>query len=565
MAGLAVLVAALAGCDPTPVMLRGLVTASQTASPGAGPAPTSIDYPNTGLALIPVEVWSDVSETLVYSTQTDSFGRYEVHESTVPAGTYRVRIGARWWNGASDWATATPVALTNTSITEINTQVSTDISLEGRMLDDAWAPSPGTWVQALDTVGNTVASTITDPATGRFDLSIPTAGIYTLKTLTPPATVAVAVGGTTPTAFAVASGNTVTAGSIDYETGMSMAATPTQVDAGFAHTCALMSDGTIYCWGSNNGGQLGNGTATDTNTPVPVAGITNATSITAGGYHTCATLTDESVVCWGYNGDGQLGNGANINALTPAPVTGIANATSITAGYLHTCATRSDDTIACWGQNTYGQLGNGGNTSTNTPVPVTGITNATSVTAGTDHTCATRSDNTIACWGYTNANSNTPVPVTGITNATSVSGGWSHTCATRSDNTIACWGSSGFGQLGNGTNADSTTPVPVTGISNATRVTAAYSHTCATRSDNTIACWGRNNYGQLGNGANTNSNTPVPVAGINNASTSISSGHGHTCAILTDDTIACWGANGFGQLGDGTDTGSNIPVGVLLP
>ncbi|MBK6856376.1 MAG: hypothetical protein IPG97_07485 [Microthrixaceae bacterium] len=406
MAGLAVLVAALAGCDPTPVMLRGLVTASQTASPGAGPAPTSIDYPNTGLALIPVEVWSDVSETLVYSTQTDSFGRYEVHESTVPAGTYRVRIGARWWNGASDWATATPVALTNTSITEINTQVSTDISLEGRMLDDAWAPSPGTWVQALDTVGNTVASTITDPATGRFDLSIPTAGIYTLKTLTPPATVAVAVGGTTPTAFAVASGNTVTAGSIDYETGMSMAATPTQVDAGFAHTCALMSDGTIYCWGSNNGGQLGNGTATDTNTPVPVAGITNATSITAGGYHTCATLTDESVVCWGYNGDGQLGNGANINALTPAPVTGIANATSITAGYLHTCATRSDDTIACWGQNTYGQLGNGGNTSTNTPVPVTGITNATSVTAGTDHTCATRSDNTIACWGYTNANSN---------------------------------------------------------------------------------------------------------------------------------------------------------------
>ena len=524
MAGLAVLVAALARCAPPPEMPRGLATAPHTAPPGAGPAPAAGDYPNTGLALIPVEVWSDVSETLVYSTQTDSFGRYEVHESTVPAGTYRVRIGARWWNGASDWATATPVALTNTSITEINTQVSTDISLEGRMLDDAWAPSPGTWVQALDTVGNTVASTITDPATGRFDLSIPTAGIYTLKTLTPPATVAVAVGGTTPTAFAVASGNTVTAGSIDYETGMSMAATPTQVDAGFAHTCALMSDGTIYCWGSNNGGQLGNGTATDTNTPVPVAGITNATSITAGGYHTCATLTDESVVCWGYNGDGQLGNGANINALTPAPVTGIANATSITAGYLHTCATRSDNTIACWGSSGFGQLGNG-----------------------------------------TNADSTTPVPVTGITNATSVSGGWSHTCATRSDNTIACWGSSGFGQLGNGTNADSTTPVPVTGITNATSVSGGWSHTCATRSDNTIACWGRNNYGQLGNGANTNSNTPVPVAGINNASTSISSGHGHTCAILTDDTIACWGANGFGQLGDGTDTGSNVPVGVLLP
>ena len=294
----------------------------------------------------------------------------------------------------------------------------------------------------------------------------------------------------------------------------------TQIAAAIYHTCALLTDGTVRCWGDNSHGALGDGTTTGRLTPIQVTGITNATQIIAGTDHTCALLTDGTVRCWGDNWNGELGDGTTTERLTPIQVTGITNATQITAGSGHTCARLTDGTVRCWGYNSHGALGDGTTTGRLTPAQVTGITNATQIIAGTDHTCALLTDGTVRCWGNN-------------------------------------W----YGALGDGTVTDRLTPVQVTGITHATQITAGGFDTCALLSDGTIRCWGPNSHGALGDGTTTDRLTPVQVTGITNA-TQITAGGGHTCARLTDGTVRCWGYNSFGALGDGTTTDRLTPVQV---
>ena len=134
--------------------------------------------------------------------------------------------------------------------------------------------------------------------------------------------------------------------------------------AGVLHTCALLSNGTVQCWGSNGRGQLGDGTTTQSTTPVTVSGITNATAIAAGAGHSCAVLATGTVQCWGWNSYGQLGNGTTTDSPTPTPVTvsGITNATAISAGGIYTCAMLASGTVQCWGFKGSGQLGDGSTT-----------------------------------------------------------------------------------------------------------------------------------------------------------------------------------------------------------
>jgi len=252
------------------------------------------------------------------------------------------------------------------------------------------------------------------------------------------------------------------------------------VSGGYEHACALRGDGTVQCWGRNVDGQLGDGTTANPSTgppgssvPVAVSGIRSADAITAGAYHTCALLADGTVQCWGRNHQGQLGDGTTTSSSTPVPVGGLTSVAAVSGGGSHTCALPGDGTVQCWGENADGQLGDGTTASSSTPVRVVGITGAVAVASGWQHTCALLGDGTVQCWGRnefgqlgdgTTTSSSIPVQVTGITGVVSVtSGWWHHTCALLSDRSTKCWGQNDFGQLGNGTRTSSSIPVTMTG------------------------------------------------------------------------------------------------------
>ncbi len=161
------------------------------------------------------------------------------------------------------------------------------------------------------------------------------------------------------------------------------------VCAGLAHTCALLNNGTVQCWGYNYDGELGNGTEHGLSLlPVAVATINNATAVSAGGGHTCAMLNGGSIQCWGFNQAGELGNGTTTDSSVPVTVSGISNAVAVAADDYHTCAVLSAGTVQCWGYNYNGELGNGTTTDSTVPVTVSSITSAVAIAAGNTHTCA---------------------------------------------------------------------------------------------------------------------------------------------------------------------------------
>ncbi|MCP4501453.1 MAG: hypothetical protein GY822_15950, partial [Deltaproteobacteria bacterium] len=361
--------------------------------------------------------------------------------------------------------------------------------------------------------------------------------------------------------------------------------------------------------GLNKYGQLGNSTQDDSNVPVRVSnanGFVNGSvaQVSAGGSknkgHTCAVTTDGAAYCWGSNQYGQLGNGLNTKSLEPVKVVsgdeGFVNGSvrQVSAGKSYTCAVTTGNTAYCWGKNDSGQLGN--RTNTKSPVPVL-VVNGTQgfvngsvqeVSAGFEHTCALTGDTgtggTVYCWGQNSQGqlgsgrplSLVPVKVDpgsqGFVNGSvrQVSVGSEHTCAVTDAGAAYCWGKNGYGRLGNDSEVNSAVPVRVStanGFVNGQvdQVSAGDYHTCAVTTGNTVYCWGRDNDEQLGNGLNTKSLVPVKVVDgtegfVNGQVDQVSAGEYHTCAVTTGNTAYCWGKNDSGQLGNGTNTKSPVPV-----
>ena len=378
---------------------------------------------------------------------------------------------------------------------------------------------------------------------------------------------------TTVRTTAVASTTTEPATAPPTTTTQSTTGAVVALSAANVDVCALLKDGTMKCWGDNSYSQLGTQDQQPSAKPVNAVGITAATAIAASNDHTCALFGDGTVKCWGTNSKGEVGNGApsNVPVTSPATVQGVTNATAVGAASQFTCALLSDGTIKCWGNNaSEGALGDGTFTDSATPVTVTGITNATAISISEGSECALLADQTVRCWGAGQLGSTTlPTPaaptvqVDGITNAVAIAAG-GQSCAVLADGTVECWGANDRGQVGNGTTDlfGQKTPVAVTGIANATAVAVGAFHSCALLADKTVACWGGNSGRELGDGTQVvNSLTPVAVKGIDNA-VSIVAALGYTCAILDDAGVRCWGTNLHG-LGDGTFT-APTPVQIRV-
>ena len=332
------------------------------------------------------------------------------------------------------------------------------------------------------------------------------------------------------------------------------------IATGEDYSCALHQNGEISCWGYNLWGRLGNGQsgAEESDTPVEVAGISNAKDIAAGRFATCVLLESGSISCWGHGNLGQPNTSAEV-----VEIDGISNAIDIAAGWFHSCALHKTGTISCWGYNWSGLLGNG-RTSEELeyfdPVEVEGITDAVAVTAGPSHSCALHENGTISCWGDNDDGqlgdgtggefgdeSLVPVRVNGISDATAVATSWSHSCALHENGTISCWGENYDGRLGNGTDENSSVPVQVSFITDATAISLGPFFSCAVRENGTVACWGGNNYWQLGTWRQPDTESlPGVVPGITDA-VSIASGYSGSCALREDGTIACWRLHPYGE------------------
>ncbi|HEY2407838.1 MAG TPA: hypothetical protein VGI10_17640 [Polyangiaceae bacterium] len=389
----------------------------------------------------------------------------------------------------------------------------------------------------------------------------------------------------------------------------------TSVASGLYHTCALFADGTVKCWGDNSYGQLGTGVGClqKSSAPLPVSHLRGVKALSAGDLHTCALLVDGTVACWGEVPGGledsttptTIDAGSDVQCpiiistgapegfgSMPGAIPGLSGVVSIAAGNDVDCAVSADGTARCWGWVGGGGLGNGtglsetatGPSWVTTPTVVSGFLDVASVATGSFFGCEVLRDTTVACWGQnesgelgdgtTNASA-IPVPVrdlSGVSEVTTAENSgsprcaacYAYACALLADGTVQCWGEDQDGTLGNGTTAPvaTTTPAAVSNLGAVASLSAGPGHIFAILTDGTVAAWGANRCGELGDGTTTDATEPIYPKALAHVA-SISSGECHACAALVDGSVVCWGDNGEGQLGSAVAGGASLtPVPV---
>ncbi|WP_233595705.1 MULTISPECIES: Ig-like domain-containing protein [Corallococcus] len=410
--------------------------------------------------------------------------------------------------------------------------------VQGSALGFTWATSTGT----LGTATNTASSSEVLWTAPSCVPSGTTASVT--------ATVTNALGLSTSFAFALQGGAACAASS------------GARLATGDIHSLGLKQDGTVWAWGTSSFGQLGDGT-TDTRrlTPVQVQGLAGVAALAAGGLHSLGLKQDGTVWAWGYNVNGQLGDGTTTHRLTPVQVQGLTGVVALDAGYVHTLALKQDGTVWAWGSNSNGQLGDGTTTDRLLPVQVQGLTGVVALAASSAHTLALKQDGTVWAWGsnyYGQLGNGTttdrllPVQVSGLTGVTALASGGYHILALKQDGTVWAWGYNSRGQLGDGTTTQHRlTPMQVPGLTGVAALAAGHYHTVALKQDGTVWAWGDNGFGQLGDGTATDRFTPMQVSGLTGV-TALTAGITHTLALKQGGTVWVTGRNREGQLGDGT-------------
>ena len=349
------------------------------------------------------------------------------------------------------------------------------------------------------------------------------------------------------------------------------------VALGGNHSAAITKDGSLYIWGWNNYGQLGDGTTTERYTPIKI--MDNVASVSLGDYHSAAVTKDGSLYMWGNNSSGQLGDGTTTSRYTPVKI--MNNVASVSLGSSHSAAITKDGSLYMWGWNHYGQLGDGTTTSYRyTPVKI--MDNVASVSLGGIHSAAITKDGSLYKWG--GGDKTRPHRV--ASNVQSVKLGYSHTTVISKDGGLYTWGSNNYGQLGNGTTINSSNPIKI--MNDVVNCAGGGNHTIALKKDGTVYTWGYNNCGQLGDGTTTDRTSPGAIQIYDHTNVLTSSGvkHGiipdngnysfgstgeivqvaaggtHSAAVTKDGDLYMWGSNGAGQLGVYSNANSKIPIKV---
>jgi alpha-tubulin suppressor-like RCC1 family protein len=353
------------------------------------------------------------------------------------------------------------------------------------------------------------------------------------------------------------------------------------VSAGTGLSLALKSDGSVWAWGDNSSGQLGNGTFFGRPVPSAVAGMTEIRSISTAilSNHSLAIRTDGAVVAWGNNDNGQLGTGDTANRTVAVAVPNLAGVIATAVGASHSLALTADGTVWAWGDNSSGQLGIGTATDQLSPVQVrTSATDTlhsvTSIAAASNTSYALTSESAVFAWGInatgqlgtnTMSSESFAVPVHGILNAgfltgvTAIAATGGTTYALMADGSVLAWGLNAGGQVGDGTLTQRLTPVQVSSLGpGVVSITAIAGGAAALKSDGSVFAWGLNGAGQIGDGTTAVRVAPVAITALGSGSGVVAVGagggvgQGHTFALKSDGTLLSWGTNGSGQLGDGT-------------
>lgn len=390
------------------------------------------------------------------------------------------------------------------------------------------------------------------------------------------------------------------------------------MSAGTGHTCGVVAQ-KVKCWGDNGFGQLGLGHREPRGTVrqqlgdnlpfVSLGASDQVQAVAAGASHTCALLTSGDVKCWGDNMYGQLGVGDRRargavsedlgSSATPVALGAQRSAIAISAGRAHTCAVLADGAVICWGDNRFGQLGVGdrvargtgdGAASAPAVVDLGHPHHAVAVSAGANHTCALLSSGPVKCWGADDTgqlgqetagsrggqpgemgDNLAPVDLGAGQTATAIAAGTSHSCALLQNGSIKCWGANSAGQLGVGTTDNGSAAQLKTNLSTADlgsgrtarAIAAGAAHTCAVLSDGLVKCWGANLFGQLGLGDTRNrggqpgelaASAPLNLGLVMTdpvRTSAITTSSNHTCVLLMTGEAKCWGLNAIGQLGQG--------------
>ena len=332
-------------------------------------------------------------------------------------------------------------------------------------------------------------------------------------------------------------------------------------------------------WGYNAYGAVGDGSTIDKSSPVQIDAGTTWSQIATGGAHSMATKTDGTLWTWGYNDKGQLGNDAPVGTYpsgrlsSPVQVGSLTTWSKISGGESHSIATKTDGTIWSWGGNYgdgYGQLGLGDTAARSSPVQIGALTTWLQIATGALHTMAIKTDGTMWAWGRgqegrlgqgNTTNRSSPVQIGALTTWSKITATSATSFAIKTDGTLWGWGYNAYGQIGDGTTTNKSSPVQIGALTTWSSIDGGNGSVLAIKTDGTLWSWGYNPYGSLGVGNTTDRSSPVQIGALTTWS-AVSAGSFTSAAIKTDGTLWSWGYNAQAQLGLGNTTDRSSPVQV---